>query len=68
MKKYIETSQLICTVNQLTSFYMRETLTSNGLNKSGVVGAILTDLLKAFDCLPHYLTHEMQKLLSHRNQ
>ena len=29
---HIETSQLICTANQLTDFYMRATLPSNGLN------------------------------------
>ena len=28
---HIETSQLICTANQLTSFYMRATLAPNGL-------------------------------------
>ena len=31
---HIETSQLICIVNQLTGFFMRETLALNGLNKS----------------------------------
>ena len=31
---HIETSQLICTTNQLTGFYMRETLALNGLNKT----------------------------------
>ena len=30
---HIETSQLICTGNQLTSFYMRTTLALNGLQK-----------------------------------
>ena len=30
---HIETSQLICTVNQLTGFYMRETLALDGLKK-----------------------------------
>ena len=29
---HIETSQLICKANQLTGFYMRETLAINGLN------------------------------------
>ena len=29
---HIETSQLICTANQLTGFYMRATLALNGLN------------------------------------
>ena len=29
----IETSQLICTANQLTGFYMRAALALNGLNK-----------------------------------
>ena len=29
----IETSQLICCANRLTGFYMRATLTLNGLNK-----------------------------------
>ena len=28
---HVETSQLICTANQLTGFYMRATLTLNGL-------------------------------------
>ena len=28
---HIETSQLICSANQLTTFYMRATLTFNGL-------------------------------------
>ena len=28
------TSQLICTANQFTGFYMRETLALNGLNSS----------------------------------
>ena len=28
---HIETSQLICSAHQLTGFYMRETLTFNGL-------------------------------------
>ena len=31
---HIETSQLICTANQLTGFYMRETQALNGLNVS----------------------------------
>ena len=31
---HIETSHLICTAYQLTGFYMRVTLTLNGLNKS----------------------------------
>ena len=30
---HIETSQLICTANQLTGFYMRATLTLNGLRE-----------------------------------
>ena len=30
---HIETSQLICKVNQLTVFYMRTPLALNGLNK-----------------------------------
>ena len=30
---YIETSQLICSTNQLTGFYTRATLALNGLNK-----------------------------------
>ena len=30
---HIETSQLICTVNQLTGFYMRATLALDGLKK-----------------------------------
>ena len=30
---HIETSQLICTANELTCFYMRATLALNGLNK-----------------------------------
>ena len=30
---HIETSQLICTANQLTGFYMRATLALNGLIK-----------------------------------
>ena len=29
---YLETSQMICTVNQLAGFYMRVTLVFNGLN------------------------------------
>ena len=29
---HIETSQVICTANQLTSFYMRATLAFNGLS------------------------------------
>ena len=29
---HIETSQLICTANQFTGFYMRATLTFNGIN------------------------------------
>ena len=31
---HIETSQLICTANQLTSFYIRGRLAFNGLNKN----------------------------------
>ena len=31
---HIETSQLICTINQLTGFYMRATLALNGLTTS----------------------------------
>ena len=31
---HIETSQLICTANQLTGFYMRATLAFNGLNSN----------------------------------
>ena len=31
---HIETSQLICTANQLTGFYMGATLALNGLNKN----------------------------------
>ena len=32
MPPHIETSQLICCANQLTSFYMRATLAFNGLS------------------------------------
>ena len=34
---HIETSQLICSANQLTCFYMRETLTFNELNEQNEV-------------------------------
>ena len=34
---HIETSQLICSANQLTGFYMRETLTFNELNEQNEV-------------------------------
>ena len=34
---HIETSQLICTANQLTGFYMRATLAFNGLNSKGAL-------------------------------
>ena len=34
---HIETSRLICSANQLTGFYMRETLTFNELNKQNEV-------------------------------
>ena len=33
-RPHIGTSQLICTANQLTGFYMRETLAPNGLISS----------------------------------
>ena len=43
---HIETSQLICCANQLTGFYMRATLTFNGLTSSA----------KVFLLLEHYIT------------
>ena len=39
---HIETSQLICTANQLTGFYMRATLAFNGLISS-VTQILLTE-------------------------
>ena len=42
---HIETSQLICTGNQLTGFYMRATLAFNGL--------ILNMLLVSLQILPY---------------
>ena len=35
LSPHIETSQLVCCVNQLTGFYMRATLAFNGLQKIG---------------------------------
>ena len=37
---HIETSQLICTANQLTGFYMRETLPFNGLILTSYFGKV----------------------------
>ena len=38
----IETSQLICSANQLTGFYMKATLALNGLSPGEPVATILT--------------------------
>ena len=40
---HIETSQLICTANQLTGFYMRATLVLNGLGNKSLYGRPLTE-------------------------
>ena len=40
---HIETSQLICTANQSTGFYMRATMTLNGLTKV-IKGSALSKL------------------------
>ena len=52
---HIETSQLICTVNQLTGFYMRATLALNGLiptcPSSYQISASLAKQLKTFQML-----------------
>ena len=54
MSYHIETSQLICTTNQLTGLYMMTTLAFNELIRGGVV-------IK-------FLTPETPKLPSYRNQ
>ena len=50
MFPYIETSQLICSENQLTGFYMMGTLAVKGLsnldNSEAVARAILQKMLK----------------------
>ena len=41
----METSQLICTENQLTGFYMGATLTFNGLKAASVKDLLLLNLI-----------------------
>ena len=58
---HIETSQLICTANQLTGFYMRATLALNGLN---LVAPAIINIIWILASLFHYWPLDDERSIS----